>query len=174
MKFKFQLSICLLTALPNSALAQDIGSWTLGQRTDTDGVVVHIASLDASNLITSGSGGPDYAARYAITCRTGDTKSWTQQLELEDAIAGSGEIEIDARIDAKSPREETWIIGLKNRILTRRNTPDIAELKSAEALTLKWNWGWSWLWLSDKARLQLGEVAAVIFTLAKNCEIPEP
>ncbi len=174
MTFRLWPSICILASFANSAAAQDIGSWTLGQSADTDGDVVHIASLYASNLITSGNWGPDYAPLYAIACRAGDPKSWSQRLQFEDAVAGGGEIELDAKIDQKAAREEIWIIGPKNRVLTRKNTPDIAELTSAKSLTLRWNWGWSWFWLSDKARFELGEVKAVVFTLAKNCGIPEP
>lgn len=171
---KAYLCSLLTLLMTNASEAQDIGFWTVGNFTDTDGTAVHIASLAATNLITSGNLGPDYAPLYSISCRSGDPASWRQHLQLEDAVAGSGEIELDAKVDSKARRVETWIISPNNRILTRRNSPDIAELKSARALTLRWNWGWSWLWLSDKARLELGEIGAVVFTLAKNCEIPEP
>ena len=95
-------------------------------------------------------------------------------MQLEDALSSRGQIELSATIDKKAPREEFWIVEGHRRILTRENTPDIAELKSAKTLKLSWNWGWTWLWLSDEARFELGDVEAVIFTLAKSCEISEP
>ena len=99
---------------------------------------------------------------------------WTQQLKLEDSLSSRGQIELLATIDKKLPREEFWIVADDKRLLTRENLPDIAELRTAKTLKLSWNWGWSWLWLSDEAHFELGDVEAVIFTLAKSCEIAEP
>ena len=90
------------------------------------------------------------------------------------AVAGSGQIQLSAKCDDTKAREELWVIGAKNRILVRENAPDIAELRTAHNLTLKWNWGWSWLWLTDTARFDLAEIGAVVLTLAKSCGIDEP
>ena len=162
---------CFLTV---PAPAQELGNWSLSESKSTDGSSLFSASIHATNLITSGGPEPDYAPLYSIACRAGDADQWIQTLELEDAISGSGKIELSARVDDKMPREEIWVIGDKNHILIRENSPDIAELRTAHKLTLKWNWGWSWLWLNDKARIELGDIEAVIFTLSKNCGIAEP
>jgi hypothetical protein len=164
-------SLMFLQASP--APAQELGNWTLSQTKSPDGTTVFAASLNASNLISAGSG-PDYAPLYSISCKQGDAAHWSQTLTFEDGVSGSGEIELSAKVDAKAPREEMWKIGAKNRILTRENTPDIAELRTARNLKFTWSWGWSWLWLSDKAKFELGEVEAVVFTLAKSCGIAEP
>ncbi len=138
-----------------------------------DGKVVHMASIHATNMISSGSS-MDYAPLYSIACKTGDAAHWSQWLELEDSVSGHGDIELSAVVDDKSAREENWQISSKGRILTRENTPDIAELRRARVLKLGWNWGWSWAWISDEARIDLGDVEPVIFTLAKSCGIAEP
>ena len=164
----------LLSGLwPNLVIAEELGNWSIAQSTAPDGTTMFKASLSASNLITAGSG-PDYAPIYSIGCKQGDVLHWRQTLQLEDGVSGNGQIELAAKIDEKARREEVWMIGENNKPLTRENTPDIAELRSAHHLKLSWNWGWSWMWLSDKAKFQLGDVKAVIFTLAKSCGIAEP
>ena len=169
------LILGLATALwANSGLAQELGNWSFSQSKAPDGVTVFTAAIHAGNLITSGGSEPDYAPLYTIACKLGDATHWSQTLQFEDAVSGSGKIELIARVDDKLPREELWVIGAQNRILVRENTPDIAELRTAHNLTLKWNWGWSWLWLSDKVKIELGEIEAVVFTLAKSCGIAEP
>jgi hypothetical protein len=157
-----------------SAAAEEVGAWTFGESKAADGAVIHRASLSSSNLIASGYESTDYAAIYTIACRSGDPSKWSQWLQLEDAFASRGETELLAAIDKKIPREENWIVADGRRLLTRENALDIAELRTAKTLKLTWNWGWSWLWLSDKARFELGDVDAVIFTLAKSCGIDEP
>ena len=158
---------------PNLVNAEELGNWSLAQSKAPDGTIIFKASLSASNLITASSG-PDYAPIYSIGCSHGDVLHWSQTLQLEDGVSGSGQIELSAKIDEKNRREEIWMIGKSNKTLTRENTPDIAELRSANHLKLSWNWGWSWMWLADKAKFQLGDVEAVIFTLAKSCGIAEP
>ncbi len=160
--------------LASPVLAQELGNWNLSEVRAPDGITTYTAAIRATNLITSGDEGPDYAALYTISCKTGDAAHWKQTLQLEDAVTGSGQIYLTARIDNKTPRDEAWIIGAKNRILVRENTADISELRNAHNFTLKWNWGWSWMWLSDQARFDLAEIEAVIFTLAKSCGVPEP
>ena len=157
-----------------SAAAEEVGAWTFGESKAADGAVIHMASLSSSNLIASGYESTDYAAIYTIACQSGDPAKWNQWLQLEDALSSRGEIELIATIDKKIPREENWIVADGKRLLTRENTPDIAELRTAKTLKLSWNWGWSWLWLSDNARFELGDIEAVIFTLAKSCGIEEP
>ena len=164
------LAILLASGCP----AQELGNWSFVETKAPDGTPVFTAAIHATNLITSGGPEPDYAPIYSIGCRKGDGAHWSQTLQFEDAISGSGKIELIARVDDKLPREENWMIGAKNRILVRENTPDVVELRSSHNLSLKWNWGWSWLWLSDSARFDLGEVGAVIFTLAKSCGVAEP
>lgn len=174
MKPKTKLSV--LTALTlfaaGHAGAQELGAWSLGQSQAANGAVIHSASLTSSTLITSAA--MDYATLYTISCQTGEPTKWTQQLRLEDALSSRGQIELIATIDKKLPREEFWVVSDNKHLLTRENIPDIAELRTAKTLKLEWNWGWSWLWLSDEAHFELGDVEAVIFTLAKNCGIEEP
>jgi hypothetical protein len=170
-KLGFVVFIGFFTSIP--AFSQELGNWGMDQTTGTDGKTVYSASIHATNMISSG-GQPDYAPLYSIACKTGDAMHWRQELQLEDGVAGSGSIEMSAVVDDKAPREEDWQIGPKGRILTRENTPDIAELRQAKRLVLEWSWGWSWLWISDKAKIDLGEIEPVIFTLAKSCGIPEP
>ena len=174
MKSKAKLSV--LSAFTLFALghagAQELGAWSLGQSQAANGAVIHSASLTSSTLITSAAN--DYAALYSISCQAGEPTKWTQQLRLEDALSGRGQIELIATIDKKLPREEFWIVSDNKRLLTRENLPDIAELRTAKSLKLEWNWGWSWLWLSDEAYFELGDAEAVIFTLAKSCGIEEP
>jgi hypothetical protein len=172
-QYKFGFLALFTLFSMGSAFAEDLGSWNLGQSTDADGKVVYMASIHATNTISSGSS-MDYAPLYSIACRTGDSAHWSQWLELEDSVSGSGEVELSAIVDEKSPREEAWQIGPKGRVLTRENTPDIAELRRAHSLKLSWSWGWSWLWISDKAKIDLSDIEPVIFTLAKNCGIVEP
>jgi len=157
-----------------SAGAQEIGAWGFGKSDAANGAVNFSASLHSSNLIASGDESADYAVLYSIACQSGDPTKWNQWLQLEDALSSRGQMELSATIDKKSPREEFWIVGDNKHLLTRENTPDIAELRSAKTLKLSWNWGWSWLWLSDEALFELGDVEAVIFTLAKSCGIAEP
>lgn len=169
------IPLLLLAIIPASnAAAQDIGAWAIGSATTSNDTVRHTASLYSSTLITSGNLGPDYAPLYTISCQTGDAAHWTQRLQFEDTIAGGGQIELVASVDKKPPREELWRVGTKSRNLTRDNTPDIAELRTAKTLKLSWNWGWSWLWLSDEAQFDLGDIEAVVYTLSKNCGIAEP
>ncbi len=176
MKLQTNLTILgfLAILLASGCPAQELGNWSFVETKAPDGTPVFTAAIHATNLITSGGPEPDYAPLYTIGCRKGDGAHWSQTLQFEDAISGSGKIELIARVDDKMPREENWVIGAKNRILVRENTPDVAELRSSHSLVLKWNWGWSWLWLSDTARFDLREVGAVIFTLAKSCGIAEP
>jgi hypothetical protein len=162
----------ILQALP--CLAQELGNWTLGESRAPDGITTFTAALRATNLITSGGSGPDYAALYTLSCKTGDFAHWKQTLQLEDGVSGSGQIYLSAKIDDKPARDEAWIIGAKNRVLVRENASDISELRSAHRFTLSWNWGWSWAWLSDQAQFDLTEIEAVVFTLAKSCGIAEP
>jgi hypothetical protein len=156
------------------AASQELGAWSFGKSMAPNDAVIHTASLLSSTLIESGGEGPDYAAVYTIACLSGDSTKWSQWLKLEDSLSSRGQIELMATIDKKSPREEFWIVADNKRLLTRENTPDIAELRTANSLKLSWNWGWSWLWLSDETRFELGDVEAVIFTLAKSCGIAEP
>ena len=165
--------MALVAGFTTFADAQELGNWSLGQSASRDGVITYSASLRSTNLITSGSG-PDYAPLYSIACKSGADKNWQQWLELEDAVYSRGDIELLATVDDKRPREEIWHISSHGRLLTRENLPDIAELTRAHMLKLSWNWGWSWLWLSDEARLELGDIEPVIFTLAKSCGIAEP
>ena len=156
------------------AASQELGAWSLGESKAENGAVIHTASLLSSTLITSGGEESDYAPIYTIACQSGDSTKWSQRLKLEDSLSSRGKIELMATIDIKPPREEFWIVADSKRLLTRENTPDIAELRTAKTLKLSWNWGWSWLWLSDEASFELGDIEAVIFTLAKSCEIAEP
>ena len=174
MKPKTKLPVLIVLTLCSAAnvRAQELGAWSLGQSQAENGAVIHSASLTSSTLIVSAA--TDYAALYTISCQTGKPTNWTQQLRLEDSLSSRGEIELIATIDKKLPREEFWIVSKNKRLLTRENLPDIAELRTAKTLKLEWNWGWSWLWLSDEAHFELGDAAAVIFTLAKNCGIGEP
>jgi hypothetical protein len=156
------------------AEAEEIGAWSFAQSSTPEGAIVHSASLYSSTLIVSGDDSLGYPAIYSIACQAGDSAKWTQWLKLEDALSSRGEIELLAKVDKKIPREENWIVADSKHLLTRENTPDITELRTASTLKLSWNWGWSWLWLADAARFDLGDVEAVIFTLAKSCGIPEP
>lgn len=154
--------------------SQELGDWSFGQTTAKDGEITYFASIHTNNMISSGGGEADYAPLYSIGCHSGGTAHWVQRLELEDGVSGHGDIELIAIVDDKAPREENWQIGSRGRTLTRENTPDIAELRSAARLELSWNWGWSWMWISDEANVDLGEIGSVIFTLAKSCGIEEP
>ena len=176
MKLDLKLTGIVLFTLfsADSAAAQEVGAWGFENATAADGAVIFSASLLSSNLIASGDESYDYPAHYTIACQSGDPTKWSQWLQLDDALSSRGQIELSATVDKKAPREEFWIVGDNRHILTRENTPDIAELRTAKTLKLSWNWGWSWLWLSDKARFELGDVEAVIFTLAKSCGIAEP
>lgn len=176
MKSEFKLiGMVLLTLFSaDSAVSQELGAWSFGESKAENGAVIHTASQYSSTLITSGGEEADYAALYTIACQTDDPAKWSQWLKLEDALSSRGQIELLATVDKKIPREEFWIVADSKRLLTRENTPDIAELRKAKTLKLSWNWGWSWLWLSDEASFELGSVEAVIFTLAKNCGIVEP
>ncbi len=171
-----KLPLTILFSLISTAYAnaQDIGAWSFAQSTAPDGAIVHSASLYSSTLIASGDESFGYPAIYSIACQAGDPAKWAQWLKLEDSLSSRGQIELIAKVDRKIPREENWIVAGSKRLLTRENVPDIAELRTATTLKLSWNWGWSWLWLADEARFDLGEVRAVIFTLAKSCGIPEP
>ena len=176
MKLSLKLAGMVLLTLFSavSAAAEEIGAWSFGESKAANGAVIHTASLNSTNLIASSYQSTDYAAIYTIACQAGDSTKWSQWLQLEDALSSQGQTELKAKIDHKDPREEFWIVGDNKHILTRENTPDIAELRTAKTLKLAWNWGWSWLWLSDKARFDLENVEAVIFTLAKSCGIEEP
>ncbi len=176
MKLQLKLiGMALLTLFSaDSAASQELGAWSFGKSVAPNDAVIHTASLLSSTLIPSGSEEPDYAAVYSIACQSGDSTKWSQWLKLEDSLSSRGQIELLATVDKKIPREEFWIVADSKRLLTRENTPDIAELRTAKTLKLAWNWGWSWLWLSDEARFELGDIEAVIFTLAKSCEIAEP
>ena len=156
------------------AASQELGAWSLGKSVTPNDAVIFSASLQSSNLIASGDGNADYTVIYSIACQSGDSTKWSQWLKLEDSLSSRGQIELMATIDKKSPREEFWIVADSKRLLARENIADITELREARSLKLSWNWGWSWLWLSDEARFELGDVEAVIFTLAKSCEIAEP
>jgi hypothetical protein len=173
MKRKAELYVIGLLSLYPAALveAQELGQWTFGQAKAANGAIIHMATLASSTLIASTT---DYAALYTISCQTGEPLKWAQQLRLEDPLSNRGQVELLATIDRKLPREELWIVTKDKRLLTRENLPDIAELRTAKSLKLEWNWGWSWLWLSDEAHFELGDVGAVIFTLAKNCGIEMP
>jgi hypothetical protein len=173
MKRKAELYVIGLLSLYPAALveAQELGQWTFGQAKAANGAIIHMATLASSTLIASTT---DYAALYTISCQTGEPMKWAQQLRLEDPLSNRGQVELLATIDRKLPREELWIVTKDKRLLTRENLPDIAELRTAKSLKLEWNWGWSWLWLSDEAHFELGDVGAVIFTLAKNCGIEMP
>ena len=162
------LTLCSTT----TGEAQELGVWTLGQSKAENGAVIHLATMASSTLIISAA--TDYAALYSISCQSGEPMKWTQQLRLEDSLSSRGQIELNATVDKKLPREEFWIVAGNKRLLTRENLPDIAELRTAKTLKLEWNWGWSWLWLSDEAHFELGDAEAVIFTLAKSCGIEEP
>jgi hypothetical protein len=170
-KFVFLVLFALFST--RSAFSQELGNWSFSQSAGPDGKPIYSASIRATNMISAGSG-PDYAPLYRISCKAGDASHWSQGLDLEDSVSGSGDIELSAIVDTKAPREENWQIGPKGRILTRENTPDIAELRRAHSLKLSWSWGWSWLWISDKAKIDLSDIEPVIFTLAKNCGIVEP
>ncbi len=176
MKLQLNLTrMALLTLISaDYAVSQELGAWSFGESKAENGAVIHTASQFSSTLITSGEEASDYAAIYTISCQSGDSTKWSQWLKLEDSLSSRGQIELMATIDEKSPREEFWIVTDSKRLLTRENTPDIAELRTAKTLKLSWNWGWSWLWLSDEASFELGDIEAVIFTLAKSCEIAEP
>lgn len=176
MKLQLKLTgLALLTLFSaDYAAAQELGAWSFGQSKTENGAVIHTASLFSSTMITSGGEGSDYAALYTIACQSMDSTKWSQWLKLEDSLSSRGQIELMATIDKKSAREEFWIVADNKRLLTRENTPDIAELRTARTMKLSWNWGWSWLWLSDEARFELGDVEAVIFVLAKSCGIAEP
>ena len=154
--------------------SQELGAWSFRKTVAPNDAIIHSASLLSSTLITSVSEESDYPAVYTIACQSGDSTKWSQWLKLEDSLSSRGQIELMATIDKKSPREEFWIVADSKRLLTRENTPDIAELRTAKTLKLSWNWGWSWLWLSDEASFELKDIEAVIFTLAKSCEIAEP
>jgi hypothetical protein len=156
------------------AVSQELGAWSFGESKAENGSVIHAASMFSSTMITSGGEEADYAALYTIACQTGEPAKWSQWLKLEDSLSSRGQIELLAAVDKKIPREEFWIVADDKRLLTRENTPDITELRTAKTLKLSWNWGWSWLWISDEASFELGSVEAVIFTLAKNCGIAEP
>jgi hypothetical protein len=176
MKRELKLAGTVLLTLFSAdyAAAQELGAWSFGESKAENGAVIHTASLFSSTLITSSSEESDYVAIYTIACQSGDSTKWSQWLKLEDSLSSRGQIELLATIDKKIPREEFWIVADSKRLLTRENTPDIAELRTAKTLKLSWNWGWSWLWISDEASFELGDVEAVIFTLAKSCEIAEP
>jgi hypothetical protein len=176
MKLRLKLTGMVLLTLFSAdyAASQELGAWSFGESKAENGAFIHTASLFSSTLITSGDEAPDYAALYTIACQTGDPTKWSQWLKLEDSLSSRGQIELLATVDKKIPREEFWIVADSKRLLTRENTPDIAELRTTKTLKLSWNWGWSWLWLSDEASFELGDVEAVIFTLAKSCEIAEP
>ena len=156
------------------AASQELGAWSFGKTIAPNDAIIFSASLQSSNLIASGSANADYPVIYSIACQSLDSTKWSQWLKLEDSLSNRGQIELLATIDKKPPREEFWIVADNKRLLARENIPDIAELRAAKSLKLSWNWGWSWLWLSDEARFELGDVEAVIFTLAKSCEIAEP
>jgi hypothetical protein len=176
MKLRLKLTGMVFLTLFSAdyAASQELGAWSFGESKAENGAVIHTASLFSSTMITSGDEAPDYAALYTIACQTGDPTKWSQWLKLEDSLSSRGQFELLATVDKKIPREEFWIVADSKRLLTRENTPDIAELRTAKTLKLAWNWGWSWLWLSDEASFELGDVEAVIFTLAKSCEIAEP
>jgi len=176
MKPELKLTGMVLLTLISAdyAASQELGAWSFGELKTENGAAIHTASLFSSTLITSGDQANDYAALYTIACQTGDPTKWSQWLKLEDSLSSRGQIELLATVDKKIPREEFWIVADSKRLLTRENTPDIAELRKAKTLKLSWNWGWSWLWLSDEASFELGSIEAVIFTLAKNCGIAEP
>ena len=173
MKLKLKLTGLVLLTLFSAdyAASQELGAWSFGKSLAPNDAIIFSASVLSSNLIASSD---DYAVIYSIACQSGDSTKWSQWLKLEDSLSSRGQIELLATVDKKIPREEFWIASDNKRLLTRENTPDIAELRTAKTLKFSWNWGWSWLWLSDEARFELGDVEAVIFTLAKSCEIAEP
>ena len=164
--------LTLFSAVP--AAPEEIGTWSFSENKAEDGATSYAASLPSTNLISSGYEEADYPAIYTIACKSGDPTKWSQWLKLEDALSGRGQTELIATVDKKSPREEFWTVGDNRHFLSRENVLDISELRTAKTLKLTWNWGWTWLWLSDKARFELGDIAAIIFTLAKSCGIPEP
>ncbi len=176
MKRPVQLPLTILLSLLSTACAaaQELGPWSFAQSATPDGAIVHSASLYSSTLIITGDESHGYPAIYSIACQAGDPGKWAQWLKLEDPLSSRGEIELIAKVDQKIPREENWLVADDKRLLARENTPDIAELRTAKTLQLAWNWGWSWLWLADEARFDLGEIRAVVFTLAKRCGIAEP
>ena len=176
MKLRLKLTRMVLLTLFSAdyAASQELGAWSFGESKAENGAVIHTASIFSSTMITSGGEEADYAAIYTIACQTGDPTKWSQWLKLEDALSSRGQIELEATVDKKLPREEFWFVANDRHVLTRENTPDIAELKTAKSLKLSWNWGWSWLWLSDEASFDLGDIEAAIFTLAKSCAIAEP
>ena len=176
MKLELKLTgLALLTLFSaDYAASQELGAWSFGKSVAPNDAIIFSASLLSSNLIASGDANADYPVIYSIACQSLDSTKWSQWLKLEDSLSSRGQIELLATIDKKPPREEFWIVADSKRLLTRENTPDIVELRTAKTLKFSWNWGWSWLWLSDEARFELGDVEAVIFTLAKSCEIAEP
>ena len=167
-------SVLLTLFSADYAASQELGAWSFGKAIAPNDAIIFSASLQSSNLIASGGANADYPVIYSITCQSLDSTKWSQWLKLEDSLSSRGQIELLATINNKPPREEFWIVADSKRLLTRENIPDIAELRTAKTLKLSWNWGWSWLWLSDEASFELGDVEAVIFTLAKSCEIAEP
>ena len=176
MKLELKLTGLVLLTLFSAdyAASQELGAWSFGKSVAPNDAIIFSASLLSLNLIASGDANADYPVIYSIACQSLDSTKWSQWLKLEDSLSSRGQIELLATIDKKPPREEFWIVADSKRLLTRENIPDIAELRTAKTLKLSWNWGWSWLWLSDEARFELGDVEAVIFTLAKSCEITEP
>ena len=176
MKLELKLTGFVLLTLFSAdyAASQELGAWSFGKSVAPNDAIIFSASLLSSNLIASGDANADYPVIYSIACQSLDSTKWSQWLKLEDSLSSRGQIELLATIDKKPPREEFWIVADSKRLLTRENIPDIAELRTAKTLKLSWNWGWNWLWLSDEARFELGDVEAVIFTLAKSCEIAEP
>ena len=176
MKLELKLTGLVLLTLFSAdyAASQELGAWSFGKSVAPNDAIIFSASLLSLNLIASGDANADYPVIYSIACQSLDSTKWSQWLKLEDSLSSRGQIELLATIDKKPPREEFWIVADSKRLLTRENIPDIAELRTAKTLKLSWNWGWSWLWLSDEARFELGDVEAVIFTLAKSCEIAEP
>ena len=176
MKLELKLTGLVLLTLFSAdyAASQELGAWSFGKSVAPNDAIIFSASLLSLNLIASGDANADYPVIYSIACQSLDSTKWSQWLKLEDSVSSRSQIELLATIDKKPPREEFWIVADSKRLLTRENIPDIAELRTAKTLKLSWNWGWSWLWLSDEARFELGDVEAVIFTLAKSCEIAEP
>ena len=171
MKLRLKLTGMVLLTLFSAdyAASQELGAWSFGKSEAANGAIIH--SLAAVLK-------PDHFRwRRRRLCGPllnhlpdRDPTKWSQWLKLEDSLSSRGQIELFATIDKKIPREEFWIVADSKRLLTRENIPDIAELRTAKTLKLSWNWGWSWLWLSDEASFELGDVEAVIFTLAKSCE----
>lgn len=176
MKLELKLTgLTLLTLFSaDYAASQELGAWSFGKAIAPNDAIIFLASLQSSNLIASGGANADYPVIYSIACQSLDSTKWSQWLKLEDSLSSRGQIELLATVDKKIPREEFWNVADNKRLLIRESIPDIAELRTAKTLKLSWNWGWSWLWLADEARFELGDVEAVIFTLAKSCEIAEP